>query len=480
MNFIDRIKSVKNFLPSVSFPSGKGSTFGITDAGGSHSSKKNLQNIVFPASMERSRKDLSDWKDAIESAEDAWLPYRVGMQTMYEITVLNEHLAACMERRKDLTLLREFEVQNANGEKDKKWTEYFQKTWFTHNVLNFILDAQAYGYNLISIGDIKDSIPVNPTIIQRRYISPDRHQVSPFEYNPSGIDFRDEPYSKWHIWVSTLPTNGISNCGYGLLYNVAKSEIYLRNNLAFNTSFIQMFAQPYRLLKTSKTEGPERDAAQAALEAMGDAGYIMLDLMDELEFLNDGAGGNGYKSYNDFEHRLEAKISKLWLGHADAIDSVPGKLGSTQTGNAGGKTNDNDSQSPVNIALRDKQSKDGGFVEPIVNDKIIPKLREIGIGIPDGYKFVFLNNAEKREIQQLEANKNIQYLTGISIAAQAGLEADPAEVTKVTGITFTRSVLPPANTDNNVTTTPTEQRKGKAPLKNPNMKREHSPKKVTK
>lgn len=476
MNFIDRIKSVKNFLPAVSFSSGKGETFGITNGGGSNSKSKNLQNIVFPASLERSRKDLGDWTEAILLAEDAWLPYRADMQKMFEVTVLNEHLAACMERRKDLTLLREFEVQNANGEKDKKWTEYFQKTWFTHNVLNFILDAQAYGYNLISIGDIEDSVPVNPTIIQRRFISPDRHLVSPFEYNPSGIDFRDEPYAKWHVWVPTLPTNGISNCGYGLLYNVAKTEIYLRNNLAFNTSFIQMFAQPYRMLKTAKTEGPERDQAQAALEAMGDAGYIILDLMDELEFLNDGASGNGYKSYNDFEHRLEAKISKLWLGHADAIDSVPGKMGSGQMPGNGGKTNNSDAATPVAAALRDKQSKDGAFVEPIVNESVIPKLRSIAIDIPAGYKFKFLNDAQEREIRDQDSKVNQGIATLVATFAQGGFQVDSEWITQNTSIPGKKIDIEP---DKNVVDDKA-LRQGKDAVKKPQMKREHSPKKVTK
>lgn len=438
MGIIDKIKNVKNFLPVVSFPGGRaadnGNTFGITNGGGSSSRAKNLQNIVFPASLERCRKDLGDWKDAITQAEDAWLPYRTPMQNMYEVTVLNEHLSACMERRKDLTLLREFAILNANGERDKKWTEYFQKTWFAQNVLNFVLDAQAYGYNLISIGDIKDSVPVNPTIIQRRFISPDRHMVSPFEYNPTGVDFRDEPYARWHIWVPTLPTNGISNCGYGLLYNAAKSEIYLRNNLAFNQSFIQMFAQPYRVLKTAKTEGPERDQAQAALEAMGDAGYIMLDLMDELNFLSDGAGGNGYKSYNDFEHRLESKISKLWLGHADAIDSVPGKLGSQQPSVAGGRTNDMSAMTPVAKALRDKQCKDAQFVTPIVNESVIPKLRALGIDIPHGHHFKFLNDAEERDVQEQDIRQKQAVATLAKTMADAGLKMSAEYFKEQTGV----------------------------------------------
>jgi hypothetical protein len=473
-NLMGALDKIKNFLPIIGTPS-KAATYGIRDGGGSKNKNRNLGNIIFPSSLERTRQDLADWKDAIVEMEAAWLPYRVKVQKLYETVVLNEHLSACMERRKDLTLLREFQIENANGERDKTWTEYFQKNWFSKNMLNYILDAQAYGYNLISIGDINDSIPVNPTIIQRRFISPDRHMVSPFEYNPSGVDFRESQFAKWHIWIPTLSSNGISSCGYGNLYNVAKTEIYLRNNVAFNMSFIQMFAQPYRMLKTAKTEGAERDEAEKAMQAMGDAGYIILDMMDELEFLNDGAAGNGYKSYNDFEHRLESKISKFWLGHADAIDSVPGKLGSNTLPVAGGKTDNTSANTPVAKALRDKQSKDGGFVEPIVNESVIPKLQALGIGIPDGCRFKFLNDAEEREVQELEAHKNQLLATLALTMAQGGLKMSAEYFRKITGVDCSEVEIMP---DKNVIKDPKDQAEGKPALKDESKKRTNSPKKT--
>lgn len=456
----------KNFFPIMN-PK-RGDVGAIMSAGGSKSQHKNLSNKIIPANLERARKDIADWRESIIEAELAWFPYRVKQQKLYEDTVLNEHVGGCMERRKDLTLLRDFQIQNANGEKDKTWTEYFQKTWFKQNFLNYGLDALYYGYNLISIGDIKDSVPVNPSIIRRYNVSPDRQFVSSIQYNPNGWSWNDGPYDDWHIFVKTLSTNGISNCGYGLLYNVAKSEIYLRNNLAFNVDFIEMFAQPYRVLKTSKTEGPERDAAEKALADMGSAGYLLLDIMDELEFMTDGAGGNGYKSYNDIEHRLESKISKYILGHADAIDSVPGKMGSTQISSSGGVNQDQMANTPVAKALRDKQTKDGNFIEPVINEQLIPKLQRLGIGIPHGHKIKFLNDAEERAIQDDKNNTNQKFATFCMTMAQSGTKVSHDYVSEVTGIPVSALSDMPIEAIGGVPNEkkePSDQIKSKQPLK---------------
>ena len=476
--------SVKNTLSSVKdwmFPiiapntKGQGQTqFGRTDAGGSPNLTKNLGNAIFPSSLEALRRDVQAWREAKEEAESGWIPYRTKMMKMYEDTILNEHVFACIQRRKNLTLLRKFEIQ-IDGKVNEEWTKYFSRTWFRHKMLNYILDAQFYGFNLVSIGDIKNGIPENPVPVRRWMVSPDRNTVSAFEYNPAGYDFLAPPYEKWHIWIPTITTNAMSTCGYGLLYNIAKTEILLRNNLAFNTDFIEMFAQPFRLLKTAKTEGAERDAAEKSLIQMGSAGYMITDLQDELEFLTDGSRGNGYKSYNDFEDRNQKKISKVLLGHSDAIDSVPGKLGASQVGAAGDKTDISSAASPVAQALRDIQTSDGAFVEPIVNEQVITKLRAIGIPIPKGASFKFLNDAEDREILNLEASKNQRWATLALTLAQAGFRPTKEELESKLGIDIEE--VQSAVTDNNVKDVK-EIAEGKEPLKEEAKKRTNKPKKT--
>ena len=355
-----------------------------------------------------------------------------------------------------------------------EYTEYFNKPWFSEFILTFILEAQYYGYNLITLGNIVNNTPSKPAVIRRTHISPERRTVAPFINNPAGYCWDDYPYRDWHLWVPTLSHNGVSTCGMGLLYWVGKVEILMRNNMGFNTDFIEMFAQPYRWLKTdSPTNTPERDAKEAAMQNMGSAGYLITSAMDELTFLTDGAKGNGYKSYNDFEARTSKFINKLFLGHADAIDSVPGKLGSNQVVAPGGNTDDKDDAGPVAAALRDIQSQDAAFIESVVNYKLIPMLRNLGINIPDNLEFKFFNDAEERQVTQLEAQKNQVVATLALTMAQGGLKMDADYFTKVTGVPCTDAPISP---DKNVSTIePKEMAKGKDPLKDESQKRADKP-----
>jgi hypothetical protein len=427
------LENVKNFFPIVN-PAMTGKAGIITSAGGSNSKQRNLSNNILPISLQLITRDLKDWRDAEQQAIDAYFPYRTKMQHMFHDTVKNEHISTCMERRKDLTLTRKFEIRNANGERDKHWTEYFEKTWFKQKCLSWLCDAGFYGYNLIALGDITDGVFTRPNIIKRWNISPDRRLVLPIEDVPTGWSWDDPKYSDWHIWIDTISDDGISSCGYGLLYNVAKTEILLRNNLAYNTDFIEMYAQPLRVLKTSKTEGAERDQAEEALRSLGSAGYMLIDLMDEIELIDGSGKGNAYKSYNDFEHRLEQKASKHLLGHADAVDSVPGKLGSGQLTNSGAPNQDHMANSPVGKALRDKQTKDATFIEPIVTEQFIPKLRRHGLDLPKGSSFHFLNDAEDRAIQDEKNNTNQKFATFVMTLAQGGVRVKKKQIAEATGL----------------------------------------------
>src|SRR5690349_19165609 len=107
--------------------------------------EKNLNNYISKVQLERIRQDIFTWRASLVAAENAWYPQRVPMQIVFQDTVLNGHVAACMERRKDLTLLRDFVVCSADGTVSEDWTNFFKTDWFSLWV-NYGLDALAYGY----------------------------------------------------------------------------------------------------------------------------------------------------------------------------------------------------------------------------------------------------------------------------------------------------------------------------------------------
>lgn len=356
----------------------------------------NPDRFVMPFQLQRLRQDAESWRDAVSEAENAWYPHRVKMQQIFIDTIMDGHVTAVINKRKDLTLLKDFEL--VKGETcDEKATELLKADWFL-KLVNYILDAPYYGYTLVGLGDLINNEFPDLKIVRRWNVSPDRLNLVSIPYALSGINFTDpsdkdedgNSFYDWSIWVETPTEAGPSRCGYGLLYKVAIYQIYLRHIAGFNADYCELFGQPYRHLKTDAT-GKDLDKQKEAMDKMASSGWIVTPKDVEIEFVTEQGSAKGYMSYSDFETRLEKKISKIILGHEDGISSTPGKLGSG-----------NNKEGDIQKALDDVESKDVKLVEHIVNSQVIPKLQKIGFPIPMGLKFRYKNDREMEEVKERE------------------------------------------------------------------------------
>jgi phage gp29-like protein len=389
--------------------------------------KKNLSNYITPVQLQRLKVDVGEHRKAIGEAEFAWYPHRVRMQRMYIDTIVNGHVYSCMERRKDLTLLRGFEMAKKQGDKwvaSKDLTEEFESYSWLHDYIEYCLDALFFGYSLVSLGDIVGGELQGIDLIRRWNVSPDRMVVNTMVYNLDGRRWDTDETKPWHIYVKTKSENGVSPCGYGLLYKIALYEIFLRNVLGYNGDFVELYSQPYRVGKTTKTTEAERAQLEEAVRNMGSAGYAILDPFDEIEFLETALGGTGWQGYDNLEKRCMQTISKIVLGHGDAMDSVPGKLGA---GNGTG--------GPVAEAMEDKQTKDGRFISPLVNRELMPRLRDLGVTkAPEEYVWRLKNDDETAEQRKREDESNAQTATIAKTMKDGGLKMDAVYFTDRTGI----------------------------------------------
>lgn len=407
----------------------------------------NLSSYITPVQLNRLKHDVSMWRAAVTEAEYAYFPYRVKMQQMFIDTILNGHVASLMERRQDLTMLRPFQITDAAGVKSDVLTQQFEESKWFEDFLLYCLDAEFFGYSLISLGDIVDDEFKEVKIVRRWNVSPDREEATSYIYNPMGRKFLEEPYADWHVYVKTRSENGVSPCGYGLFYKIALYEIFLRNTLGYNGDFVELYAQPYRVGKTTKTDDGERSELENAIQKMGSSGYAIIDPQDSIEFLETALGGTGYKGYESLEMRCQKTVSKLILGHADAVDSTPGKLGAAQ----GNKDGGNEDGSPIAAAMADKQTKDGRKIQRIVNSELIPKIQRLGLKLPLGFKFEFSKDAEAIQARKKEDDNNLQTATIAQTMKNAGLVMDAKYFQDRTGIPTEKApdtvapVLPGAN-----------------------------------
>ena len=426
----------KNAVP----PSMAGETAAFTNLPPSVIQKpsgKDVSTLIFPAQLQRVRQDVQTWREAVEEKENAWYPQWVKISRLYIDTILNGHVDACMKCRRSLTLVREFNLVNADGKVNEEATKLFQSKWF-YDFLAHCVNAQFFGYSLIQIGDIVNGRPTGVSVVKRQNVSPDRLNVTPFVYSTTGFPFNDPTYTidgnkpyDWTIWCPTFSETGIGNCGMGLLYKVALYEIIMRNLLGFNADYIEMFGQPLRHAKTNKSQDdPERMYLEAALDAMGSRPWIITDPTDEVFFV-ESKNSNGKNSpYENLEQRCEQKISKIILGHADALDSVPGKLGTDNLNSA------------ASLAMNDIQTEDGRFVQNIVNDLLIPKLQKLGVKIPAGTSFEFSNDREVMEARKKEDENNQIAVNVVKTLKESGFDVDENYISERTGIKLTKSVQP--------------------------------------
>jgi len=386
-----------------------------------------------PYQLQRIRQDALSRREAIEEAERAYFPHRVRMQQMYLNTKENGHIFACIERRKDLTRLRKWEFVNANGEVNQKVTDIFchnvkgssvVKEWFA-KLVNYILDARFYGYSLVYLGDINNGDFDDLEVVKRWFVSPDREMLNSVLYDVNGAEFcEDENIKDWYLYVPTDNETGTSKCGYGLFYELSIYEIFARNLLGFNGDFVELFSQPFRVGKTNKTEESERAMFAETLRDMGSSGWALLDAQDDtIEFLESSFGGNGFQGYDNFEKRLEDKISQIILGHSDAVKSIAGKLGNSNE------------DSPAQQALEDKQTQDGNFVSSVINGKLFEQMRNLGFDIPMDVKAVLKNDNEQMEMVDSMAKL-------AETLKKGGLQLDAEYFTKQTGIPVTSAPQP--------------------------------------
>ncbi len=399
-----------------------------------------------PVQLVRIKVDTSFWRTAIAEAERPIpaLPYRVQMQTIFIDTILNGHVSACVQKRKNLTLLKHYHICDEKGVTDEAATELINNEWF-QLIRNYIHDAKYYGYSLITFGNMVDGAFPNVQITRRADVSPDRLVLSSFQYIPTGINFMDpndrdpqgNSYFDWSLYVPTPSENGVSKCGYGLLYKVALYEIIMRSLIGWNTDYVERFGQPTTIIKTAKDDEEERGKAESAAQQLASSGYMIMDKMDEFELAVPKNAGTSWQSYDNLEARCKKIISSIVLGHEDGIGSTPGKLGSGQGGQPGDVDN-----SPIGKALAECESADSRFEESIINNDLIPKMIKLGIKIPIGKKYK-LKNDQERDIENQKEAEKAQNWANVAVALKsAGLQMSAEDYAEKTGIIVTDAPIP--------------------------------------
>ena len=71
-----------------------------------------LNTIKIPTPLYRVTTDLNKFRSAVDTAENIYTPNRFWLLQLYQQTILDAHVSACIQQRKNLILSSEFNVYN--------------------------------------------------------------------------------------------------------------------------------------------------------------------------------------------------------------------------------------------------------------------------------------------------------------------------------------------------------------------------------
>lgn len=307
---------------------------------------------IIEQSNYRSRKDITDWRRAINMAENKDMPRRIMLLNLYDDIVLDNHLYAQIQTRVLKVLGLRFKIADNKTKKEiNEKTDLFLKQWF-YKFINMAMQSILYGHSLIQIDNIVNGEIGDISLVPRRHIRPELGIYCIKQLDDSGITYRTPEYSNWLIEVG-------DSYDLGLLMKAVPNVLWKKNAQMCWSEYCEIFGMPLRVGKTNTRSNDDLDRIESQLQRMGSAAYAVLQAGETVEFI-ESTKGDAYNVYNQLVERCNSEISKLILGQT--LTSDTGKSGTRAQGEVHERVGDA-------ITRADLM-----FIEHVVNDKLLPVL----------------------------------------------------------------------------------------------------------
>lgn len=330
--------------------------------------KANKQNTSVMSTLtqefkDRSRVEIQNWRDAIQTAENPDNPRWVILQDLLENLMTDGHLMANILIRKSAIISTNFFIQDKNGENVTESTDFFQSEWF-FNLLEYLLTAIYKGYSVV---ELVSTDPIKFELIPHRNVAPQKQRIY---FEAMGEQFAD--YSKPEFDNRILELNTHS---FGLLNDIVPQLIWKRNAQQTWADFSEKFGIPLVTVETMERNKIKLDELQTALNELGQGANAILPDGSKIQIHDGSTKGDPYSVFSEQIKIANAEISKRIVGGTMISDD-----GSSYSQS---KVHENTFNNKIVAA-------DRKIIEFTINNKLLPMLMANGLySFKEGDKFIF-------------------------------------------------------------------------------------------
>ncbi|WP_052444273.1 DUF935 family protein [Flammeovirga sp. OC4] len=369
--------------------------------GGKGKQQKGFHRKIKPKAISRVRNDISNWKMALQKADNVDDPKRQLLIEIYEDIMLDGTLSSQVQQRFERTIGASFQLVNKSGKVDENATQLFQEHPFYLDLVEAILNAPLYGYSLVEFEYIDDALCMKD--IDRRHISPTYGRFYPDLMSNTFIPYREtKEFGKWLIEF-----NESEGRNYGVLNKCVPHVLFKKFAQACWSELCEIYGIPPRVLKTNTQDPEQLDRAEAMMRDMGSAAYFIIDEEEEFSFANGATtSGDVYKNLIQLcNNEISMVISTAIVGQ------------DTQYGN---RSKEESSNKLIEYIVKADKRR----VVQEMNKKVLPALEAIGF-IPGGLTF------------QFEKEENLKSLWEMTVQAMSHMDVDPNWIKEKFGIQVT-------------------------------------------
>ncbi len=318
--------------------------------------KIEVNNITL-SNIDRSYKGIPQWRDAIKAAESVESPRRVRLYDLYEEAILDLHLTAVIEKRQMFVTNIPLKFFDKAGKEVDAINELIDTEAF-EEMMKDLLNSRFFGHSLVWFDKIEGN-QLEHRLIPRKHVDPKKGIVMKYQYDDTGIDYRQPPYNMYCMEA------GRDN-DLGLLSKASVAVIYKKGDVSDWSVYAQVFGAPFReYVYDDPTARPqlEKVAKEQAV-----ASYVVRPRNSEFK-LHDTANKSGSSDlYSNLAKFCNDEISKLILLNTMTTDA--------QGGNYKGEVHAN---SEKEVAKADRR-----FMLRLLNEKLIPILEKFGYPVSGG------------------------------------------------------------------------------------------------
>ena len=247
-------------------------------------------------------------------------------------------------------------------------TRIFEAKWFSWLIDQWV-DAKYLGYKAIQIHNVTENGHLILSKINEKYLIPERKEWKENVYDIKGPSYDEDFYINYLIEIG-------NNVDLGLFKGLAPIVLWKRFAMQNWATYQEKFGNPIVSIQTNTVKPEEIKKLEEWGKNLGAAGYMISKKGQELvEFLQ-AQKPDAYAVFKEMIQLCNAEISKLIHG-ADIHDSNGGSFA---------KNKINDHQADI------KSISDLREIEYFVNEYLMPKMKNLGVNIPDDCYFKFDKN----------------------------------------------------------------------------------------